>query len=83
MGSPCWSRLLPGPADPWREEPVLEQVCWQDRFWWASAIYPGQTKTITKLLAPCFALKAASTDTVTKFLLRNTLIVLQFLLRTK
>jgi len=25
-----WSRLLPGPADLWREEPMLEQVCWQD-----------------------------------------------------
>jgi len=24
----CWSRLLPGPVDPWREEPTLEQVCW-------------------------------------------------------
>ena len=31
-GSLHWSRLLPGPADPWREEPTLEQVCWQD-FW--------------------------------------------------
>jgi len=29
VGSLCWSRLLPGPADPWREEPKLEQVCWQ------------------------------------------------------
>jgi len=29
MENPCWSRLLPGPADPWREEPMLEQVCWQ------------------------------------------------------
>jgi len=28
-GAPCWSRLLPGPADEWREEPMLEQVCWQ------------------------------------------------------
>jgi len=28
-GALCWSRLLPGPADPWREEPTLEQVCWQ------------------------------------------------------
>ena len=24
-----WSRLLPGPADLWREEPALEQVWWQ------------------------------------------------------
>ena len=24
-----WSRLPAGPADPWREEPTLEQVCWQ------------------------------------------------------
>ncbi|GAB0184702.1 AN1-type zinc finger protein 5-like [Grus japonensis] len=30
MGSPCWSRLLAGPVAPWREEPRLEQVCWQD-----------------------------------------------------
>ena len=30
MGSPCWSRLLAGPVDPWREEPTLKQVCWQD-----------------------------------------------------
>ena len=28
--SPCWSRLLAEPVDPWREEPMLEQVCWQD-----------------------------------------------------
>jgi len=27
--SPRWSRLLPGPADPWKEEPTSEQVCWQ------------------------------------------------------
>jgi len=25
----CWSSLLAGPVDPWREEPMLEQVCWQ------------------------------------------------------
>ncbi|GAB0204451.1 AN1-type zinc finger protein 5-like [Grus japonensis] len=30
LGSPCWSKLLAGPVDPWREEPTLEQVCWQD-----------------------------------------------------
>ncbi|CAM9267070.1 unnamed protein product [Bubo scandiacus] len=30
LGSPCWSRLLAGPVDPWRQEPMLEQVCWQD-----------------------------------------------------
>ena len=30
MGSPSWSRLLAGPVDPWREEPTLEQVYWQD-----------------------------------------------------
>jgi len=29
VGSLCWSRLLPGPEDPWREEATLEQVCWQ------------------------------------------------------
>jgi len=29
MGSPRWSRLLPGAVAPWREEPMLEQVCWQ------------------------------------------------------
>jgi len=29
VGSPRWSRLLAGPVDPWREEPMLEQVCWQ------------------------------------------------------
>jgi len=28
--NPCWSRLLPGPVDPWREEATPEQVCWQD-----------------------------------------------------
>jgi len=27
--SPCWSRLLAGPVDPWREDPMLEQTCWQ------------------------------------------------------
>ncbi|GAB0180460.1 EH domain-containing protein 4 [Grus japonensis] len=30
VGSPRCSRLLAGPVDPWREEPTLEQVCWQD-----------------------------------------------------
>jgi len=30
MGSPCQSWLLPGPVDPWREEPMPEEVCWQD-----------------------------------------------------
>jgi len=29
VGSLCWSRLLAGPVAPWREEPMLEQVCWQ------------------------------------------------------
>jgi len=29
-GAPRW--LLPGPADEWREEPMLEQVSWQG--WW-------------------------------------------------
>jgi len=28
-GSSRWSRLLPGPVDPRREESTLEQVCWQ------------------------------------------------------
>ena len=30
VGSPRWSKLLAGPVAPWREEPTLEQVCWQD-----------------------------------------------------
>ncbi|KAJ7419650.1 protein pxr1-like [Pitangus sulphuratus] len=30
MGSPHCSRLLAGPMALWREEPMLEQVCWQD-----------------------------------------------------
>ncbi|GAB0187181.1 AN1-type zinc finger protein 5-like [Grus japonensis] len=30
VGSPRWSRLLAGPVALWREEPRLEQVCWQD-----------------------------------------------------
>ncbi|GAB0206076.1 AN1-type zinc finger protein 5-like [Grus japonensis] len=30
VGSPHWSRLLAGPVAPWREEPMAEQVCWQD-----------------------------------------------------
>ncbi|GAB0206066.1 hypothetical protein GRJ2_003072200 [Grus japonensis] len=30
VGSPRWSRLLAGPVAPWREEPMAEQVCWQD-----------------------------------------------------
>jgi len=29
VGRLCWSRLLLGPVDPWREEPTPEQVCWQ------------------------------------------------------
>jgi len=28
-GAPCWIRLLPGHADPWREAPTPKQVCWQ------------------------------------------------------
>ncbi|GAB0205389.1 AN1-type zinc finger protein 5-like [Grus japonensis] len=30
VGSPHWSKLLAGPVASWREEPTLEQVCWQD-----------------------------------------------------
>lgn len=30
MGNSCWSRLLAGPVILWRQEPMLEQVCWQD-----------------------------------------------------
>ncbi|GAB0178094.1 epimerase family protein SDR39U1 [Grus japonensis] len=30
VGSPRWTKLLAGPVAPWREEPMLEQVCWQD-----------------------------------------------------
>ncbi|GAB0189151.1 EH domain-containing protein 4 [Grus japonensis] len=30
VGSPCCSKLLAGPVDPWREELTLEQVYWQD-----------------------------------------------------
>ncbi|GAB0209117.1 AN1-type zinc finger protein 5-like [Grus japonensis] len=30
VGSPRWSKLLAGPVDLWKEEPTLEQVCWQD-----------------------------------------------------
>ncbi|GAB0206503.1 hypothetical protein GRJ2_003115900 [Grus japonensis] len=30
VGSPHWSKLLAGPVTPWREEPTLEQVFWQD-----------------------------------------------------
>jgi len=26
VGGLCWKRLLPGPAEPWREEPVLKQA---------------------------------------------------------
>jgi len=29
VGNPHCSRLLPGPVDPWREELMLEHVCWQ------------------------------------------------------
>jgi len=30
VGSLCWSRILAAPVTLWREEPTLEQVCWQD-----------------------------------------------------
>jgi len=30
VGTLCWRRFLPGPVAPWGEEPMLEQVCWQD-----------------------------------------------------
>ncbi|GAB0209272.1 EH domain-containing protein 4 [Grus japonensis] len=26
VGSLCWSKLLAGPVDPWREEPMPEQL---------------------------------------------------------
>ncbi|GAB0199292.1 tRNA:m(4)X modification enzyme TRM13 [Grus japonensis] len=26
MGIPCWSRLLAGPVDPWREDPTPEST---------------------------------------------------------
>jgi len=26
---PCWSGILPGAVDPWREKPMLQQVYWQ------------------------------------------------------
>ncbi|GAB0180756.1 AN1-type zinc finger protein 5-like [Grus japonensis] len=29
-GNLRWSKLLAGPVAPWREEPMLDQVCWQD-----------------------------------------------------
>ncbi|KAJ7396909.1 hypothetical protein BTVI_140186 [Pitangus sulphuratus] len=29
-GSLHWSRLLAGPVDPWGEEPMQEQLCWQN-----------------------------------------------------
>jgi len=29
MRSLRWSRLLPGPVNPWSEKPTQEQVCWQ------------------------------------------------------
>jgi len=32
MESPCWSRLLAGPVDPWREDPTLEQICCQELY---------------------------------------------------
>jgi len=28
VGSPHWSRLLPEPVAPWREEPMLVPVYW-------------------------------------------------------
>jgi len=30
VGSWCWGTLLAGPVDLWREEPTLEQACWED-----------------------------------------------------
>ncbi|GAB0184578.1 AN1-type zinc finger protein 5-like [Grus japonensis] len=30
MESPRWSKFLAVPVAPWKEEPTLEQVCWQD-----------------------------------------------------
>ncbi|RMB98764.1 hypothetical protein DUI87_24983 [Hirundo rustica rustica] len=30
MGSPHLNMVLAGPVAPWREEPLLEQVCWPD-----------------------------------------------------
>ncbi|PKU30097.1 hypothetical protein llap_19599 [Limosa lapponica baueri] len=30
MEIPHWSKLLAGPGILWREEPKMEQLCWQD-----------------------------------------------------
>ncbi|GAB0178424.1 hypothetical protein GRJ2_000307700 [Grus japonensis] len=30
LGNARWSKLLADPVDLWREEPMPEQVCWQD-----------------------------------------------------
>jgi len=29
VGSLRWSSLLPGPAELWREEPMVVHICWQ------------------------------------------------------
>ena len=47
-GAPRWSRLLPGPADPWREEPMLEQVCWQGLWSHAGAVCSWRTAPLGK-----------------------------------
>jgi len=47
VGNPCWSRLLPGPVDPWREEPTLEQVCCQD------LLYVGDQRWSSLFLKDC------------------------------
>ncbi|KAJ7416059.1 hypothetical protein BTVI_36392 [Pitangus sulphuratus] len=30
VGNPYWRTLTEGPVVPWREKPMLEQICWQD-----------------------------------------------------
>ncbi|KAK4829027.1 hypothetical protein QYF61_001802 [Mycteria americana] len=40
-----WSRLLAGPVNPWREEPMLEQLRRGviEQLWWAPGIQPRST----------------------------------------
>ncbi|GAB0179550.1 AN1-type zinc finger protein 5-like [Grus japonensis] len=45
VGSPCWSRVLAGPVDPWREKPTPEQD--SQVIIWKLALQPiGNAKTV-------------------------------------
>jgi len=48
--SPHWSRVLAGPVAQWKEEPTLEQICWQD---WSNLFLKDCTPWKGPMLEQC------------------------------